>query len=179
MTESEGGLATNVKVPLLQYIPMAWTPYFMAVQSPEAARRTLRQLTEGHMTDQQREHTVRLETWMRAACVRSGPIGANRYRSKLHMTWVALSRVGLEHGSLGNSQVGAVCNGTSGGAAAGGSSHRPADRNRWCNASSHDGGRRGGWRPPYEARITKVFSPLEHECIRLACGLDPANYDAG
>jgi hypothetical protein len=43
VTESEGGLATNVKVPLLQYIPkMAWTPYFMAAQSPaEAARRTL------------------------------------------------------------------------------------------------------------------------------------------
>ncbi len=32
---------------------------------------------------------------------------------------------------------------------------------------------------PYEARETKVFSPLEYERIRLACGLDPANYDAG
>jgi hypothetical protein len=41
------------------------------------------------MTDQQRKHTVRLEIWMRAACMRLGPIGANRYRSKLHMTWVA------------------------------------------------------------------------------------------
>ena len=38
VTEFEGGLATNVKVPLLQYIPMAWAPYFMAAQSPEAAR---------------------------------------------------------------------------------------------------------------------------------------------
>ncbi len=37
----------------------------------------------------------------------------------------------------------------------------------------------GVLRPPYKARKTKVFSPLEHECIRLACGLDPANYDAG
>jgi hypothetical protein len=89
VTESEGGLATNVKVPLLQYIPMAWAPYFMAAQSPEAARQTLRRLTEGHMTDLQREHTVHLETWMRAAWMRSGPIVANRYRSKLHMTWVA------------------------------------------------------------------------------------------
>ena len=89
MTESEGGLATYVKVPLHQFIPMAWTPYFMAAKSPEAARRTLRRLTEGHLTDQQREHTVHLETWMHAACMRSGPIGANRYRSKLHMTWVA------------------------------------------------------------------------------------------
>ena len=24
-----------------------------------------------------------------------------------------------------------------------------------------------------------MFSPLEHERVRLACGLDPANYDAG
>jgi hypothetical protein len=31
---------------------------------------------------------------------------------------------------------------------------------------------------PYKARETKVFSPLEHERIRLAYGLDPANYDA-
>jgi hypothetical protein len=88
VTESEGGLAKNVKVPLLQYIPMAWAPYFMAAQSPEAAHRALHRLTEGHMTDQQRKHTVRLETWI-AACMHSGPIGAYRYRSKLYMTWVA------------------------------------------------------------------------------------------
>jgi hypothetical protein len=37
----------------------------------------------------------------------------------------------------------------------------------------------GGFGTLYEARETKVFSPLEHERIRLACGLDPANYDAG
>ena len=40
--EFEGGLATNVKVPLLQNILMVWAPYFMAAQLPEAARRTLR-----------------------------------------------------------------------------------------------------------------------------------------
>ncbi len=58
MTESEGGLTTNVKVPLLQYIPMAWAPYFMAAQLPEAARRTLHQLlTEGHVTEQQCGYT--------------------------------------------------------------------------------------------------------------------------
>ena len=39
------------------------------------------------------------------------------------------------------------------------------------------GGGFGG--PPYEGRETKVCSPLEHERIRLACGLDPANYDTG
>jgi hypothetical protein len=30
-----------------------------------------------------------------------------------------------------------------------------------------------------EGQEMKVFSPLEHKRIRLACGLDPANYDAG
>ncbi|KAI2495408.1 hypothetical protein MHU86_19122 [Fragilaria crotonensis] len=37
---------------------MAWAPYFMAAQSPEAARRTLHRLIEGHMTEQQRGHTT-------------------------------------------------------------------------------------------------------------------------
>jgi hypothetical protein len=31
---------------------------------------------------------------------------------------------------------------------------------------------------PYKVRETKVYSPLEHERIRMACGLDPANYEA-
>ena len=61
----------------------------MAAQSPEGARWTLRQLTEGHMTEQQRGHAIRLEMGMHAACMRSGPKGANCYRSKLHMMWVA------------------------------------------------------------------------------------------
>ena len=180
VTESDGGLATNVKVPLLQYIPMAWTPYFMAAQSPEAARRTLQRLTEGHMTDQQREHTVRLETWMRAACMRSGPVGANRYRSKLHMTWVA-HRAVLDRSMarwatrrlapfltvpvVAPPQAAPVIVPPIG---AGGAMPPPM---------AGGGGGFGG--PPYEARETKVFSPLEHERIRLACGLDPANYDAG
>ena len=89
VAELEGGLATNVKVPLLQYVPRARAPYFLTAQSPEAARRTRHRLTDGNVTDLQRQHTARLETWMRAACMRSGPVGANRYRSKLHMTWVA------------------------------------------------------------------------------------------
>jgi hypothetical protein len=178
VTESKGGLVTNVKVPLLQYIPMAWAPYFMAAQSPEAARRTLRRLMEGHMTDQQREHTVRLETWMLAACMHSGPIGANCYRSKLHMTWVAhravldrsmarwatrrlapFLRVPVVAPPLAAPVIVPPIG-------AGGAVPPPG----W-----------GGWSggPPYEARETKVFSPLKHERIRLACGLDPANYDAG
>jgi hypothetical protein len=81
--EFEGGLGANIKVLLLQYEPRAWAPYFMAVQSPEAARRTLHRLTEGNVTDLQRQHTARLETWMRAPCMQSGLVGANCYRSKL------------------------------------------------------------------------------------------------
>jgi uncharacterized protein (DUF983 family) len=40
------------------------------------------------------------------------------------------------------------------------------------------GGGGFGW-PPYKALEIMVFSLLEHERICLACGLDPANYDAG
>ena len=72
--EFEGGLGANVKVTLLQYVPRAWAPYFMAAQSPEAARRTLHRLTEGNVTDLQHQHTARFETWMRAACMRAGPL---------------------------------------------------------------------------------------------------------
>ena len=39
------------------------------------------------------------------------------------------------------------------------------------------GGGGGFGAPPYKGRETEVFSPLEHERIRLACGLDPANDD--
>ena len=83
---TEGGLRMDVKFPLLQYVPVAWVPYFLVTQSPEAAMRTLRQLTDGNVTDWQRGHTAQLEAWMRAAWMRLGPIGANCNRSKLHKT---------------------------------------------------------------------------------------------
>ena len=181
VTELEGGLGVNVRVPLLQYLPMAWAPYFIAAQSPEVARRTLRRLTEGNLTDLQRQHTARLETWMRAACMRSGPVGANRYRSKLHMTWVvhravldrsmtrwATRRLApfLTAPAMGPPPPAAPAIALPGGAA-GVAMHPPP------------GGAGGFGGAPYEGRETKVFSPLEHERIRLACGLDPANYDAG
>jgi hypothetical protein len=181
VTELEGGLGVNVRVPLLQYLPMAWAPYFIAAQSPEVARRTLRRLTEGNLTDLQRQHTARLETWMRAACMRSGPVGANRYRSKLHMTWVvhravldrsmtrwATRRLApfLTAPAVVPPPPAAPAIALPGGAA-GVAMHPPP------------GGAGGFGGAPYEGRETKVFSPLEHERIRLACGLDPANYDAG
>ena len=181
VTELEGGFGVNVRVPLLQYLPMAWAPYFIAAQSPEVARRTLRRLTEGNLTDLQRQHTARLEIWMRAACMRSGPVGANRYRSKLHMTWVvhravldrsmtrwATRRLApfLTAPAVVPPPPAAPAMALPGGAA-GVAMHPPP------------GGAGGFGGAPYEGRETKVFSPLEHERIRLACGLDPANYDAG
>jgi hypothetical protein len=40
------------------------------------------------------------------------------------------------------------------------------------------GGGGGAGGPSYKTCKTKVFSPLEHERIHLACGLDPDKYDA-
>ena len=108
----------------------------------------------------------------------SGPIGANCYRSKLHLTWVA--RAVSNYGSLGKSEVGTVSDGASGGTASGGTSYHPSDRSGRCYYASSDGrGRRGFGGPLYEVRKTKVFSPLKHERICCACGLYPANNDAG
>jgi hypothetical protein len=61
--EYAGGLGVNVKAPLLQYVLMASAPYFM-----EAARRTLRRLTEGNLTEQHQEHTTpnKEKCWMMA-----------------------------------------------------------------------------------------------------------------
>jgi hypothetical protein len=83
------------------------------------------------------------------------------------------SCAGLEHGSLGNSQVGAVS--TPQAAPVMG----PPIGTGGAMPPPLVGGGGGFGGPPYKARETKVFSPLEHERIRLACGLDPANYDAG
>ena len=175
-----GAAGANVKVPLLQYVPMAWAPYFMAAQSPEAARRTLRRLTEGNMTDLQRQHTTRLETWMRAACMRSGPIGANRYRSKLHMTWVA-HRAVLDRtlGRWATRRLAPFLTAPVAVPPPAAPIIAPPVFGEGAAMLPHMGGGGGFGGPPYEGRETKVYSPLEHERIRLACGLDPANYDVG
>ena len=76
------------QVPLLQYVPAAWAPYFMAAQTPEAALRLVWRLAAENVTGSQNRSTSGLERWARAACMRAGPVGVNRYRSKLHMTWV-------------------------------------------------------------------------------------------
>jgi hypothetical protein len=116
---------------------------------------------------------------MHAACMRLGPIGANRYLSKLHMTWVA-HRAVLDRSmarwatrrlapflmvpEVAPPQAVPVIVPPIG---TGGAMPPPM---------AGGGGGFGG--PPYEARETKVFRP-QHDRIRLACGLDPANYDAG
>ena len=179
VTELEGGFGVNVKVPLLQYLPTAWAPYFIAAQSPEVARRTLRRLTDGHLTDLQRQHTTRLETWMRAACMRSGPVGANRYRSKLHMTWV-VHRAVLDR-SMTRWATRRLAPFLTAPAVVPPPAAPAIALPGGAGVATHPspGGAGGFGGSPYEGRETKVFSPLEHERIRLACGLDPANYDAG
>ena len=132
------------------------------------------------MTDLQRQRTARLETWMRAACMWSGPIGANRYRSKLHMTWVAhrtvldrsMSRWAARRLApfLTTPAVAPPLASSAINVARRGRRHDSPASGRWWRCL-------GG--VPYEGRETRVFSPLEHERIRLACGLDLANYDAG
>jgi hypothetical protein len=78
-----------VEVPSLQYIPAAWAPYFMAAQTPEAAMRTWRKLVAGNLTNRHAEITESVTKWLSAACVRVSSVGANRTRSKMHMSWVS------------------------------------------------------------------------------------------
>jgi hypothetical protein len=173
-----------VEVPSLQYIPAAWAPYFMAAQTPEAAMRTWRKLVAGNLTNRHAEITESVTKWLSAACVRVSSVGANRTRSKMHMSWV--------------SPLGAF----------------ERDLTRWASRRlspfltvapvvqptmvagmlppmAGGGNPTAGVMPPgmpptgaaammpYETKETKLYSPLEHERIRMACGLEPANYEAG
>jgi hypothetical protein len=86
----EGGVLgeqRRVKVPYLQYLPTAWAPYFMAPQTPEQAMRTWRALELANVTERHTTITRQVTKWLAAACVRVGPVGANRSKSKLHLTW--------------------------------------------------------------------------------------------
>jgi hypothetical protein len=86
----EGGVLgeqRRVKVPYLQYLPTAWAPYFMAPQTPEQAMRTWRALELANVTERHTTIMRQVTKWLAAACVRVGPVGANRSKSKLHLTW--------------------------------------------------------------------------------------------
>ena len=117
---------------------------------------------------------------MRAACMRSGPIGANRYRSKMHMTWVA-HRVVLDRSMtrLLTRRLAPFFTTVPVAAPPPPVPMEVPPMGVGVAMPPLPGGGSGFGVPPYEGRETKVFSPLEHERIRLVCGLDPANYDAG
>jgi hypothetical protein len=173
-----------VEVPSLQYIPAAWAPYFMAAQTPEAAMRTWRKLVAGNTTASHAEITESVTKWLSAACVRVSSVGANRTRSKMHMSWVsplgAFERDLTRWGSRRLSPFLTVA---------------PLVQPTMvaCMPPPIVGGGNptAGVMPPgmppmgaaammpYEVKETKLYSPLEHERIRMACGLEPANYDAG
>ena len=175
-----------VEVPTLQYIPAAWAPYFMAAQTPEEAMRTWRRLRACNITIGQDETMMSVTMWLSAACVRWSANGANRAKSKLHMSWVSSQGVGdreltrwalrrLSPFLLAAPAVAAV-------APAGVPVLPPM---------AEGGNPTAGIMPPgmppggaatllaYEAREAKIYSPLEHERIRMACGLEPPNYDVG
>ena len=188
MTEEGGavGQEERVKVPYLQYLPAAWAPYFLAPQSPEQAMRTWSALERTNVTRQHGLATTGVTKWLAAACVRNGSVGANRSRSKLHMAWVPclgifdreLTRWAVRRLSpfltvappvIPPMLVGAPVHGT-------GDAGQPAAGVMPYGMPPVVG---AATMMPYEARETKVYSPLEHERIRMACGLDPANYEAG
>ena len=188
MVEEGGavGQEERVKVPFLQYLPAAWAPYFLAPQSPEQAMRTWRLLEATNTTHRQGLVTNQVTKWLAAACVRVGQVGAYRTRSKLHLAWAPsqgafdreLTRWAVRRLSPFVTVappaipppmlVGALPPrvGDAGDPAAGGVPCGMPPMGAVAMV-------------PYEARETKVYSPLEHERIRMACGLDPANYEAG
>lgn len=161
---------------------MAWAPYFMAVQSPEAARLTLRRRQRDGATAQAHDGE---DGNVDAGCVHA--IGAdwraNRYRrrSKLHMTWIVASWRGplSDAHTLSDLKVVTIRNGASGGAAVGGADHCPASNRRGHCHIPPMGSRGGGFGgPPYQGQEKKVYRLLEHERICLVCELDQANYYA-
>jgi hypothetical protein len=90
MTVEGDGAGRPVHIPRLQYVPTrAWAPYFIGGMSPEKAMRLVRQLITGLGTDAQRAVVAPLERWCAAACTRSGVVGGQRTRSKVHLAWTS------------------------------------------------------------------------------------------
>jgi hypothetical protein len=175
-----------VEVPVLQYVPAAWAPYFMAAQTPEAAVRTWRRLVAGNDTMGQDDTMMSVTMWLLAACVRVNAVGANRARSRLHMSWVSsqgvndreLTRWAMRRLSPFLMAAPAVV-----AMAPAGVPVLPP----MVGGGNPTAGIMPPGMPPggaatllsYEVKEAKVYSPLEHERIRMACGLEPPNYDVG
>jgi hypothetical protein len=175
MTVEGEGAGRPVYVPRLQYVPRAWAPYFIGGMSPEKAMRLVRQLITGLGTDAQRAAGAPLERWCAAACTRSGVVGGQRTRSKVHLAWTspaaALDRALGRWASRKLAPYTTVC--------------VPPVVAAVIPAGVTGGGGIGLLAPgqvplpSHEVSREKIYSPFEHERIRLACGLSPANYEPG
>ena len=169
--DGEPGNGRTVLVPRLQYVPQAWAPYFLGGMPPEQAMRLVRSLIDELASPGQQAIAAPLERWCAAACTRSGMICVQRSRSKVQIAWV--SPAGAMDRALG--------------AMAPYTRVAPPVMAAPYPAGVAGGGMPGvppallGLPPPpmYEPSKEKVYSPFEHERIRLACGLVPANYDLG
>jgi hypothetical protein len=171
--DGNDGSGRTVFVARLQYIPRAWASYFLGGVTPEKAMRVIRLLIESLDTDVQRAIAAPIERWCAAACTRSGIVGALRIRSKVQIAWVSPAAA-LDR-SLGRW---------------GARKMAPYTTVAMPVAAAFPGGVMGAvpgmagavpfpLAPAYEPLKDKCFSPFEHERIRLACGLGPANYDLG
>jgi hypothetical protein len=165
-------------------VPKAWTPYFMAPQTPEQAMRTWQALaflvnvTEWHSMIMRQQVTK----WLTAVCVRVGPVGTNCLKSKLCLTWALSSRAGFWQGldKLGGLTLVTVFNGGT-----------PCCSTNTCGCLTPQGGRRwgsssratpGGMSPTMgrwqwcQTRLgweSDVYCPLEHKRSRIQDGLWP------
>ena len=166
MSVEEHDAGRIVKVPRLQYVPRAWAPYFLAAMTPEKAMRQMRQLINALTSEEQRATVTPLERWCAAACTRAGPIGTQRGRSRIHISWAtptpALDRTLARWGARKMAPYRKVT--------------PPAAAAMPMGAATLPAPMMPGY---FEPSKEKVFSPGEQERIRLACGLVPANFEVG
>jgi hypothetical protein len=146
----------ELSVPRLQYlVPKAWAPYFMAAGSPENALKVARALVTQLPIDQQ-DDAAPLLNWCKVVCVHKGNGNVQNKRSQLDIKWES-----------------------------------PATATDWCVVkwasrilqpfrSEVIAPVQQPMIPPIgmalpppllEVKETKTFTDLEHQLIRLACGL--------
>ena len=76
----------EVSVPRFQYLPKAWTPYFMAAGPLDNALKVARALVTQLPIDQQ-DDAAPLLNWCKAACLREGNGNVQNKRSQLDVKW--------------------------------------------------------------------------------------------
>jgi hypothetical protein len=148
VTESKGGLATDVKVPLLQYIPRVWAPYF---RSPDG---------KSHDRSEARAYYAIGDVDARGVYAFAAYWRKSLPQQVAHDLGGLPSCAGSKYDLLGDLQVGTISDVTSGGTASGGTSHCPDGRSWRCYYASSDGRGWGFWSPPIRgARSKGVQSP--------------------